>query len=36
MRDRFGIVPRISFEDGIARLHQFLRREKADGVFDHP
>jgi nucleoside-diphosphate-sugar epimerase len=32
MRDRFGIVPRISFEDGMARLHEFLRREKDDGA----
>ena len=27
MRQRFGITPRISFEDGIRRLQQFLVRE---------
>jgi nucleoside-diphosphate-sugar epimerase len=24
MRDRFGVVPQISFEDGVRRLHDFL------------
>ena len=27
MRDRFGVAPAISFEDGVRRLHQFLIRE---------
>jgi dTDP-glucose 4,6-dehydratase len=27
MRERFGFVPRIAFEDGVRRLHQFLVRE---------
>ena len=31
MRDRFGVVPAISFEDGVRRLHQFLIRER-DGA----
>jgi nucleoside-diphosphate-sugar epimerase len=24
MRDRFGFVPRVAFEDGVRRLHEFL------------
>lgn len=31
MRDRFGIVPAISFADGVRKLHQFLVRER-DGA----
>jgi nucleoside-diphosphate-sugar epimerase len=31
MRDRFGVVPRISFADGVRKLHQFLVRER-DGA----
>jgi UDP-glucose 4-epimerase len=30
MRERFGIVARISFEDGLRRLHQFFAREGHD------
>jgi nucleoside-diphosphate-sugar epimerase len=26
MRDRFGVVPRVSFEDGVRRLHDFLQK----------
>ena len=26
MRDRFGVVPRIPFEDGVRRLHEFLQK----------
>jgi nucleoside-diphosphate-sugar epimerase len=29
MRDRFGFTPAVSFEDGIRRLHEFLRHEPA-------
>jgi nucleoside-diphosphate-sugar epimerase len=25
MRDRFGVVPRVTFEDGVRRLHEFLQ-----------
>lgn len=31
MRERFGIVPSISFEDGVRRLHAFLLKER-DGA----
>jgi nucleoside-diphosphate-sugar epimerase len=27
MRDRFGVVPSVTFEDGVRRLHDFLTRE---------
>ena len=30
MRDRFGIVPTVSFADGVRRLHQFLMRQRDD------
>jgi dTDP-glucose 4,6-dehydratase len=29
MRDRFGFTPTVGFEDGIRRLHEFLRYESA-------
>ena len=29
MRERFGVTPSISFEDGVRRLHAFLTREGA-------
>jgi UDP-glucose 4-epimerase len=29
MRERFGFTPSVSFEDGIRRLHEFLRHEPA-------
>jgi GDP-L-fucose synthase len=29
MRDRFGIVPGVPFEDGVRRLHDFLARERS-------
>jgi nucleoside-diphosphate-sugar epimerase len=29
MRDRFGFAPTVSFEDGLRRLHEFLRHEPA-------
>ena len=32
VRDRFGVVPGVSFEDGLARLRQFLGREGGDGI----
>ena len=28
MRDRFGIVPAVSFADGVQRLHDFLTRQR--------
>ena len=31
MRDRYGVAPSISFEDGVRRLHAFLLRER-DGA----
>src|SRR5665213_533142 len=31
MRDRFGVMPAIAFEDGVRRLHEFLIRER-DGA----
>jgi UDP-glucose 4-epimerase len=31
MRDRFGVTPSISFEDGVRRLHAFLLKEQ-DGA----
>jgi len=31
MRDRFGVTPSISFENGIRKLHQFLMK-KQDGA----
>ena len=31
MRERFGVTPAISFEDGVRRLHEFLLRER-DGA----
>jgi nucleoside-diphosphate-sugar epimerase len=31
MRDRFGVVPSISFAEGVRKLHQFLVRER-DGA----
>jgi nucleoside-diphosphate-sugar epimerase len=31
MRDRFGIVPRVAFADGVRRLHDFLLRQR-DGA----
>jgi len=31
MRQRFGVVPSISFEDGVRRLHAFLQKE-GDGA----
>jgi nucleoside-diphosphate-sugar epimerase len=31
MRERFGVVPSISFEDGVRRLHAFLLKER-DGA----
>jgi nucleoside-diphosphate-sugar epimerase len=33
MRERFGVIPRVSFADGLARLHAFLagNRQAADG-----
>ncbi len=34
MRDRFGVTPGTSFEDGVRRLHRFLIRER-DGA-DQP
>jgi nucleoside-diphosphate-sugar epimerase len=30
MAERFGVLPRITFEDGVRRLHQFLTREDID------
>jgi len=32
MADRFGIVPRVSFEDGVRRLHEFLIADRASGA----
>ncbi len=31
MRERFGVVPSISFEDGVRRLHAFLQKDR-DGA----
>jgi hypothetical protein len=28
MAERFGVVPRITFEDGVRRLHEFLVHER--------
>ena len=28
MRERFGVTPRISFEDGVRKLHAFLLQER--------
>jgi len=30
MRERFGVTPSISFEDGVRRLHRFLLEDKND------
>ncbi len=31
MKDRFGVAPAISFEEGVQRLHTFLKRERDAG-----
>jgi len=32
MRDRFGIVPGVTFEDGVRRLHDFLQKGRPEGL----
>jgi len=32
MRDRFGIVPGVTFEDGVRRLHDFLQTGRPEGL----
>jgi UDP-glucose 4-epimerase len=36
MRDRFGIVPQVTFDDGVRRLHDFLLKGKAEGLNGTP
>jgi UDP-glucose 4-epimerase len=36
MRDRFGIVPRVPFADGVRRLHEFLLTGRPEGLDGRP